>query len=626
MEFDVFYKTLIMKTLKLLFAVLLMAFSAALSAKNLAEALVEVNVQWARYPGLLQRFSADEGNYSDQEIIQRHLLLVHDYLAARDASQWTREQQQNRREGLEHLLYYAERGIFPINQTNVKRQPVFIDPRGVHCAVGYIIKTSGHEDLSCHISAIMNYNYLKDMHDPALTEWIKTSGFTFDELAWIQPSYPTIVNWETLKNGINGPVNAITQDNLGNLVVGGSFDSAGTATAHNLAQWVSGFAGFDWYPFEGSSFDGPINDVVYHNGKLYVAGDFSMVDTVYTASGVVMYDGDHWNSLGQFYIGALNNYVLDLEFYRDTLYAGGFFKGNLGQPGFYQSIAKWNGQEWENPGITFNGEVRSLLVNGNKLIIGGDFTTNGSTSAKNICILNGSAPEFFDQDLPIAVNAVATYNNEVYVATDLISNDQQDTVGLAVYRNNSWQRLSNVATDLSPSRTSYRALQETPYGLVVGGDFIYAPLLGDYGKNLAYIKNDLIHPLGILDSTVNSFSYYQNGGLVIGGDFTHGIGTGGTADLNHIVSLYLPDYMGQKEFINQNVKMYPNPVKDFVWIKVEGKVNECALWDATGKKYTIDYTQTSDGLKVDMRQLPSGVYIVKGKNREGAFEQKLIKD
>ena len=46
------------------------------------------------------------------------------------------------------LKNYAAAKVFPQNSYYVNCQPYFIDHCGVHCAVGYLIKVSGHEALA----------------------------------------------------------------------------------------------------------------------------------------------------------------------------------------------------------------------------------------------------------------------------------------------------------------------------------------------------------------------------------------------------------------------------------------------------------------------------------------------
>ncbi|MEQ1768086.1 MAG: hypothetical protein ABL859_11700, partial [Methylotenera sp.] len=79
---------------------------------------------------------------------------------------------------------------FPLNTLHTNRQPYFIDDNNNYCAVGYLMKKSGADNIAKDIQATQNYSYLKDIKNPKLMNWVKQSGLSLDELALIQPGYP----------------------------------------------------------------------------------------------------------------------------------------------------------------------------------------------------------------------------------------------------------------------------------------------------------------------------------------------------------------------------------------------------------------------------------------------------
>lgn len=96
-----------------------------------------------------------------------------------------------REAALDELERYIARGEFPrrTDDTFAGRRPRFIDDRGVHCAVGHLIAASGEAELARAINATHEYDYVRDIDEPALVAWAKRAGFTLDELAMIQPTY-----------------------------------------------------------------------------------------------------------------------------------------------------------------------------------------------------------------------------------------------------------------------------------------------------------------------------------------------------------------------------------------------------------------------------------------------------
>lgn len=90
---------------------------------------------------------------------------------------------------LDRLHAYWVRGQFPQNTTASAQVPVFIDERGVACAVAQLVIDSGARELAERVQKTDNHGYLLEMKVPGLTEWIATSGLSAEELASIQPQY-----------------------------------------------------------------------------------------------------------------------------------------------------------------------------------------------------------------------------------------------------------------------------------------------------------------------------------------------------------------------------------------------------------------------------------------------------
>lgn len=126
----------------------------------------------------------------EQTRIRRHLLAVE--MQLRDFSPpWLSAQQQTRREKmLDVLADYREQGVFPANTVYADGpRPVFIDEENVHCAVGYLIKESGHAELASKVRDRDNLIYIPHLKDEAFIGWTQEHGLTPTECAYIQPSY-----------------------------------------------------------------------------------------------------------------------------------------------------------------------------------------------------------------------------------------------------------------------------------------------------------------------------------------------------------------------------------------------------------------------------------------------------
>jgi hypothetical protein len=129
----------------------------------------------------------------DSEVsrIRAHLLQVERELAAADVSHLGAAQQDARAHHIAVLREYRERGVFPHNHVALDRRlPVFVDEHGTHCAVGYLIASSGRQDIVERIATTRNYASVPELADDAeLGTWLGEAGLTVDEAARIQPWY-----------------------------------------------------------------------------------------------------------------------------------------------------------------------------------------------------------------------------------------------------------------------------------------------------------------------------------------------------------------------------------------------------------------------------------------------------
>ncbi len=611
-----------MKNLYLpLFACMLLVSS--IKANEPIHPLQIINQQWSNHPDCLAQVG--EISFSnDIELIQQHLLWVHHFLSLKEVSHLSEAQIANRNKSLGDLYSYAKAGVFPINNYVPGRRPVFIDEVGTHCAVGQLITQSGNGHLSKVISAEYNLAYLADIKTKGLQEWQVQSGFSTEELAWIQPAYFNPVNYTKLKGGTNGRVNTIVSDNNGGLIAGGNFDTADVNAAGNLANYFSGVAGYDWLGIGAMGLNAQVYDVIWYKGELYVGGIFYQADTVYTGSGVVKWDGNTWEAVGDFYVGALVNYVLDFEIYRDTLYAAGFFRANSTAAKHFESIAKWNGTEWVHAGVDLYGTVNKLHVHDNKLVLGGQFNVNNVANTQNICMIDSTGLVLFNEDLNLEVHDITTYNGELVVATDFMN--FVDTMGIAAYRNGTWDVLYDGSSTLNRSTGGVYCLAPYQGTLFFGGEFNMQPFLGNSGKNMAHYKNGNVAPFGYLDSTVHCLKVISDD-LYVGGDFIATIGAIGSGPLNHICSVYLPDYLGvENNPVAQSVHLYPNPVADILTIEgLEGS-GQYKVYTTSGQ-FMFEGKLAASKAKIDMSELPRGVYLVEIKtDGKSSIYKKVIRE
>lgn len=211
--------------------------------------------------------------------------------------------------------------------------------------------------------------------------------------------------WITRGDALNGEVRVLAELDLGGasgtqLYAGGDFTAAGGTTLNRIGVWD----GQAWSPL-GLGLDGPVDSLaVFDDGggpALYAGGEFTMAGGV-AASGIAKWDGQSWSSLG---VGVAPGYVAALAMHDDgsgpALFVGGGFESAGG--GAAPRIAKWDGQSWSpvgpgiGAGVAFGpgSVVRSLAVfdagsgSGPELYVGGHFTSAGGVAATHIAKWNG---------------------------------------------------------------------------------------------------------------------------------------------------------------------------------------------------------------------------------------------
>ena len=112
-----------------------------------------------------------------------------------------------------------------------------------------------------------------------------------------------------------------------------------------VATWVGSvhqvwaFDGVAWSRLPGD-FNGRVDHLAYHRGRLFAAGTFDQVGSV-AASGVAVWTGELWAPVGSGLVGPSYNAVTDMVSVGDNIhFAGAFYRaGGLASAGF----AQWSG-------------------------------------------------------------------------------------------------------------------------------------------------------------------------------------------------------------------------------------------------------------------------------------------
>ncbi len=233
----------------------------------------------------------------------------------------------------------------------------------------YILKLNNQNNswdtlaLSPNYNVTSFYEYLQELY---IGGQFTTFGIllTFG-VAIYYPPY-----WATIPQVLSGMQRVETMKVYnGLLILAGLFPAY---ISPNYKGSVVGWNGFNFVPLDKGLYDGSSNDPIIidlevYKNKLYAGGMFN-ASNVINGNRIVCWDGQVWSEVG----GGINYDVRSLQVYNGELYAAGSFSfaGNIPA----QNIAKWDGNKWCSLGSTFNGSIKDMCVFNNELIVSGYFT------------------------------------------------------------------------------------------------------------------------------------------------------------------------------------------------------------------------------------------------------------
>ncbi len=503
--------TLLSKLLSFPLVLILSMHSYAYSPNEFIPAsahLKEVNTQWMKYPSLHSNKSIAFD--SDNDRIQYHLQEVIKNLRSSPPKGISRSALLKRTDLIESLNRYQARKVFPINLYHSERTPYFIDHRGIHCAVGYLIKVSGYEDLALKIKEAENYAYIGEIKTAGVSEWAVEHGFTLDELAWIQPSYPSSIPYRAVSGSPNGPVYKMENSTLyssDEKIIIGSFDSINGSPCSNV-----GF--YDDYQFsciknglegdvrgsrpDNSAFNEPSKLSFY--GKVQANGQFYSVAQFYP-------DSNYWD-----YINVPG---------REGNLATAFFQGVYTMPsmicldvdsipGLQELYIKQGQNAWKRV-ARFNGQVLGLNdfgLSGSDMYLIGNFDsieiydTTGSTIQSTLAVNNIAFYDWYNQSWTNpgnpGIDTIKTSFGNFFAGS--CNSGTSNDVCLSQYVNGVFAPLLIAGQDLFGASPSINTLAAHNNQLLVGGSF---------GAGF-YIQGQNLAIYNLLSHTIEGYGYFNN--------------------------------------------------------------------------------------------------------------------
>lgn len=602
----------------LLTFLLLYCSSAALAASITFDKLVTVNRCWLQQADVDRSVLPAGQQLSETGWIQLHLTLVEQTLRKRSVSGLSPEQARRRAASLGHLHEYRLAGRFPLNAQYRYRTPIFIDPDNNFCAVGYLLKASGHEKVSRMVASSRNLAYVKELFYPELDQWAADHGFTKEELAWIQPTYPPVLPSLTVGAGVNGTVYELAGDAAQEkLYVGGLFTHAdGTIAAGNIAYVTESDGVYSWHNM-GTGVNGPVYAITEYKGKIYVAGHFTEAGGQ-GANNIACWDGNSWKAVGCTY-----GTVYDLIVYKDDLYASGSFDVCASMSDV--NVARWTGTHWQQiPGLS--GRVNTMEVSGNDLLLGGAFVHDNE--ALNVIRWNAQDQyQAFGNKINNEVMDFERYRDTVYAVCK--QTDPVDTAILFLQlKGNRWEEPQDYYLDFTATggAASLNTLCTDVSGLnlMAGGHFNYRPMVGTFADHCIAVREQEYGKWFLVDSTIYKMTRFK-GALYAGGAFKYGQFS--DVVLNGITRSEKSTTGIPRVETPVMLHLFPNPVAGGqLTLRNDFGANACVLSDISGRilKKIVLYEDRHEQ-QILLPALAPGIYLMSVSNAKGyASQQKMV--
>jgi hypothetical protein len=272
------------------------------------------------------------------------------------------------------------------------------------------------------------------------------------------------------------------------VVVGGSFTSAGGVSANHVARFntqTNTWSSLGTGSSNGVSSVGgfaTVNALAVVGNEVFVGGGFTSAGGV-SANRVARFNTqtNTWSSLGTGSSNGVSGGVRALAVVGNEVFVGGSFTEAGGVSANY--VARFNTQTntWSTLGTgsnnSVNNTVNALAVVGNEVVVGGSFTEAGGVSANYVARFNTQTNTWSSlgtgsgNGVNNRVRALAVVGNEVYVGGDFNSAGGVSANYVARFntQTNTW---SSLGTGSSNGVNGYvNALAVVGNEVVVGGIF-----------------------------------------------------------------------------------------------------------------------------------------------------------
>lgn len=582
--------------------------------------LVEVNNVWANYKNLVPNRTVWFN--SDADRIQYHLNATIYLLRTNTPANLSSSQLENRIALLDELVNYAAAKKFPMNTKYGHRQPCFVDEINTHCAVGYLMKTAGDQELVASIVESHNYDFLADIKTKGVSEWAYENGFSLDELKLIQPGYPPNDTYEQLGTGTNGEVKMIANGgSLADIIFCGDFTILDDLPCMNVGMYSD-----NTLSCIGDGLQGTVNGIIQRSGVVYAYGDLIHMGEHYP---LARYEGGIWQ------FEALPAYSSAIATLGHSGLGSTKIELAISIPG-YEGQQMWgfvSSGDWTRT-ASLDGKVYSITNSMYGRVYAGHFNSfvihdpfEGDTEyiSKNLIIKHSYLDSCFTINTGISdtIKCVKSIGNAIYLGGSAYLHSASD-ICLSRYVNGEMQTLLRHSDYYTGGHFNIKTLDfYEDSRLILGGEFYISPYdIGTHGDNLAsfsVVSHHLV-PMATFNRSVETvLKHPGNGSLYIGGKFD---GDGNSDNLNHLVRHN--SFAGIDDLTEDHqLSIFPNPVQNQVFVKGLHAQAEYTLFTITGQ--FIKTGLVTEGAAIPVEDLPKGHYLLHLKTAEKSYQLKMMK-
>lgn len=408
-------------------------------------------------------------------------------------------------------------------------------------------------------------------------------------------------DWVSLPSTVDDDISCAVEYD-GKLIVAGKFTYADTVESNAIAA----FDGTEWSALGSGLGAAPlpypyvyIENMLSHNGKLYIVGQFEQADG-FVGNNIAVWDGNTWDNMN----GGADERVFDIGALGDEIFVTGFFDSIGGVEA--HRTAKWDGEHWHSMDTIFG------YVNGNSAPIIDFHRLNGKLYASGTILEpSGASCGHTEYDgtnwtcgspgLIFHAPRLGNWGDILLTGSTLLLVNNQIHRQTHVLNDTNWEVFSSQQTG-TPATQVFVEYSEELY--MVGG--------------LGLTNTDTIQPrvvkwdgttwqkVGTGISSVIEDAIVYNGELYIVGGFSE------ERSASHNFIAKLAHNVGLDEEESLELSLYPNPVTNVLSIEFTEAFQGILLFsDISGRVLNnVKLDKNVDTYQMDVSAYSSGIYIL----------------